>query len=171
MRDRQLEKNIARVEGFIDEWKQLSQYLDRGFQGEPLSDEDEVGFLELKSRLAQHYEVMSTTLGADAERTDRTLRLLNLVPSLQSISEMEEGANRRLTAEWHSTYLGLQSLLGKLKGRRLQLATVNSFRLGMRHVFGHPLVIILVALAAGYGVYRFAEDTIPKLIELREKNR
>ena len=67
MRDRQLEKNIARVEGFIEEWKQLSQFLDHGFQGDRLTDEEEAAFLELKSRIAQHYEVLMTTLGPDAE--------------------------------------------------------------------------------------------------------
>ena len=168
MRDRRLDKNIARVENFIDQWKQLSHFLDRGFQGDSFTDEEESAFLELKSKIAQEHELLMTTLGSESERTDRALRLLNIVPSLQSIGELEDGANRRLTTEWHTTYLSLQALLGRLKGRRLQLSTLSSVRQGMRTVFGNPLVILLVALAAGYGVYRFAQEVVPKLIELRE---
>jgi len=33
MRDRNLERNIQRVEASIESWKQFSQFLDRGFKG------------------------------------------------------------------------------------------------------------------------------------------
>ncbi len=136
------------------------------------SEDEEAGFLELKSAIAQNYELLMTTLGREAERSERALRLLNTVPSLQSIGELEEGANRRLTAEWHGTYLALQSMLGRLKGRKLQLAAQSSVRHGMRRVFAHPVMIFMVVLAAGYGVYRFSQDiATPKLIELMEKRK
>ena len=168
MRDRRLDQNITRVEGFIEEWKRVSQYIERGFGGAQFTDEEEAGFLELKSTIAQDYELLMTTLGTDAERTDRALRLLHAMPSLQAIRESEDGANRRLTSEWHSTYLSLQSLLGRLKGRRLQLASTSSLRLGLRTVFANPLVLLVVALFAAYGVYKLAEQYVPKVIELGE---
>lgn len=168
MRDRRLDKNIVRVENFIEQWKRLSHFLDRGFEGESFTDEEESAFLELKSMIAQEHELLMTTLGSETDRTDRALRLLNIAPSLQSICELEDDANRRLTTEWHTTYLSFQALLGRLKGRRLQLSTLSTMRHGMRSVFANPLVIFLVALAAGYGVYRFAQEAVPKLIELRE---
>ncbi len=171
MRDRRLEQNIARVEDFIEQWKQLSHFLDRGFQGETFADDEEASFLALKSSIAQDYELLMTTLGKEGERSERTLRLLNTVPSLQSVGELDEGANRRLTAEWHGTFLSLQSLLGRLKGRQVQLAGQSSFRHGLSRVFANPLVILVVALAAGYGVFRFSEDIVaPKLMELMEQN-
>ncbi|MCX7915615.1 MAG: hypothetical protein N3A53_04850, partial [Verrucomicrobiae bacterium] len=79
MRDRRLEKNITRVEAFIELWKQLSQFLDRGFRGGPFTDEEEAQFLDLKSRIAQQYEMLMITLGSEAERDDKALRLLNSV--------------------------------------------------------------------------------------------
>jgi hypothetical protein len=172
MRDRRLEKNITRVERFIDQWKQLSHFLDRGFQGDAFTEDEEAGFLDLKSSIAQDYELLMTTLGSEAERSERALRLLNTVPSLQSIGELEEGANRRLTAEWHGTYLALQSLLGRLKGRKLQLAGQSSVRHGVSRIFTNPVVIFLVVLAAAYGVYQFSEDiAVPKLMNLMEKRQ
>ena len=172
MRDRRLETNIARVEQFIEQWKQLSHFLDRGFQGDTFTDHEEAQFLELKSSIAQNYELLMTTIGREAERSERAVRLLNTVPSLQSIGELEDGANRRLTAEWHGTFLALQSLLGRLKGRKVQLAGQSSLRHAFRHVFSNPVMILLIALAAGYGVYRFSKDiAAPKLTEIMERRK
>src|SRR3972149_4701917 len=101
MRDRRLELNVARVEALIEQWKRLSHFIDRGFGATDFTGEEEAAFLELKSAIAQEYELLMTTLGSDAERSDRVTRLLHSVPSLQAIRELEDGANRRLTTEWH----------------------------------------------------------------------
>jgi hypothetical protein len=169
MRDRNLEKNIDRVEAFVERWKQLSVYLDRGFRGENFGDEEEAAFLELKSRIVQEYELLMTTLAGETDRDERPLRLLSAVPSLQSFRELPEGMARKLATDWHSTFLGLQALLGRLRGRQAQLAGISTLRVGLKRVFGNPLVIMLVMVAAAYGVYRFAYDWIPRLKELMEK--
>ncbi len=169
MRDRRLEKNIVRVEAFIEKWKQLSQFLDRGFQGDQFSAEEEAAFLELKSIIAQEHEVLMTTLGTEAERTDKALRLLNTLASLQALREVPEGTDKRLTAEWHNFYLWLQALLGRLRGRQQQLAMVSSFSLGLRNVFANPLVVVIVAGFALYGAYRLASDWIPQLYHAGEQ--
>lgn len=171
MRDPRLEKNIVRVEAFIEKWQKLSRFLDRGFQGDEFTAEEEGAFLALKSVIAQEHETLMTTLGPEAERTDRVLRLLNGSPSLQALREASEGTDKRLTAEWHHIYLWLQALLGRLRGRQQQLAMVNSFNLGLRNVFANPLVIVLVAVAAGYGIFRFAQDWIPKVYKAIENER
>jgi len=168
MRDRNLEKNIERVEAFVESWKQLSQFLDRGFKGGEFAAEEEVAFLELKSHIVQEHEVLTVTLATEMERDDRALRLLNSVPSLSSFREMPEGMAKKLATEWHGTYLGLQALLGRLRGRQAQLRSVSTVRVGMRNVFANPIVILLVMIAAAYGVYRFAEEWIPKLSQLKE---
>jgi hypothetical protein len=77
--------------------------------------------------------------------------------------------SKKLATEWHSTYLGLQALLGRLRGRQVQLQNVSMIRVGMRNVFANPLVILLFMVAASYGVYRFAEEWIPKLTQLKEQ--
>ena len=168
MRDRNLERNIKRVEAFVERWKQLSQFLDRGFKMEVFSGEEEGAFLDLKSKIAQEYELLMSTLGDSQERDDRALKLLNSVPSLHSFRELPEGMSKKIANDWHSTYLSLQALLGRLKGRQAQLASSSSVRQGLKSVFSNPLIALLLLVAASYGVYRFAEDWLPKLKEFME---
>src|SRR5260221_1196083 len=169
MRDRNLERNIQRVEAFIESWRQLSQFVDRGFKGESFKGEEEAAFLELKSQIAQEHEMLTVTLGSEAERDDRALRMLNSVPSLASFKELPDGMSKKLATEWHSTYLGLQALLGRLRGRQAQLKGVSTLRVGLGSVFANPLVILLVMITASYGVYRVAEDWIPKFAQLKDQ--
>lgn len=169
MRDRNLEQKIKRVEAFIERWKELSQFLERGFKNDNFSDEEEAAFLDLKSGIAQEHEQLTIMLGAhESDRDDKALRLMHSVPSLAGFKELPEGMARKITSEWHSTFLSLQALLGRLKGRQEHLTTVSSFGVAVRRVFTNPLVIVFVTLAALYGVYKFAEDMNSKLIEWRE---
>ena len=169
MRDRNLEKNIKRVEGFIERWRQLSQYLDRGFHAQDISTQDEAAFLELKSNIAQEHELLMITLVSAAERDEKPLRLLNAVPSLAACKELPEDTAKRVATDWHNTYMALQALLGRLKGRQEQLATISSFGLASKRVFANPLLVVLFTVAAAYGVYKFGDEWIPKLKELMER--
>jgi hypothetical protein len=169
MRDPRLEKNIKRVEAFIERWRQLSQYLDRGFKHEAFTPEEEAGFLDLKSAIATEHEVLRTTIGGDAERDDKdkAMRLLNSVPSLTSFRDLPEGMAHKIAGEWHSTYMALHSLLGRLQGRKIQLSSISSVGMGAQRVFGNPLMIVLIALAACYGMYKVAEEVIPAVAKFR----
>ena len=169
MRDRNLEKNIQRIEAFVERWKELSQFLDRGFKGDQFTGEEEAAFLDLKSRIAQEHELLMITLGSETERDDRALRLLNSVTSLSSFKDLPEGMSKKIANEWHNTYLARQALLGRLRGRQVQLRGVSTVRMAFQRVFANPLVILLVMAAAAYGVYRLAEDWIPKLSQLKEQ--
>ncbi len=171
MRDRKLEKNIARLESLIERWKQLSQYLDRGFQQQPIDPQDEAAFLELKSNIAREYELMMTTLGPMADRNDKVLRLLNVAPSLQSLRELEEGMDKKVVADWHGVFIAMQALLGRLRGRQASLANVSSLRMGMLRVFGNPLILLLLLVAAGYGVYAFMDEWVPRITHFMEQTK
>jgi hypothetical protein len=171
MRDRNLEKNIERVEAFVVLWKQLSQFLDRGFRGENFTDQEEAEFLELKSKIAQEHEVLMTVLGVaeDSMRDDKSMRLLNSVPSLQSFKDLPEGMGKKIASEWHTTFLALEALLGRLRGRKMQLAGISTFRVGLKRVMSNPLLVVLVMAAAAYGVYKFSVDWIPQIRQHWEK--
>ncbi len=171
MRDRNLEKNIQRVEGFVERWKQLSLFLDRGFQGQSFQVEEEAAFLELKSQIAQEHEILGTTLGTAMERDDKALRLLNAVPSLQAFKDLPDGTSKKIATEWHNTFIACQALLGRLKGREAQLAAISSLRVGWKRVIGHPVMVVFVTMAAFYGVYRFTYDWFPKIWELTERKQ
>jgi len=97
------------------------------------------------------------------------LRLLNSVTSLSSFKDLPEGMSKKIANEWHNTYLARQALLGRLRGRQVQLRGVSTVRMAFRRVFANPLVILLVMAAAAYGVYRLAEEWIPKLSQLKEQ--
>jgi hypothetical protein len=97
------------------------------------------------------------------------MRMLNTVPSLSAFKELPEGMSKKLANDWHTTYMGLQGLLGRLRGRQAQLAGVSTIRVAVQRVVANPLVILLVMVAAAYGVYRFAEDWIPKLTQITEQ--
>lgn len=168
MRDRQLEKNIARLEALIEQWKALSQFLDRGFQ-QNFTAEDEAAFLELKSGIAREYELMMTMLANMADREDRAVRLMNSVTSLAAFKEFPEGTDRRIATEWHNAYIGWQALLGRLRGRQAQLAATSSVGVAFRRVFGNPVVIGLLLALAGYGAWQLANEWLPKLLYLIEQ--
>src|SRR5438034_8402960 len=102
MRDRNLEKNIKRLEAFVERWRELGQFLDRGNSGMEFTPEDEAAFLDLKSAVAQEHEVIMTVIAEKNERDDRPLKLLNLLPSLQMFRDMPEGLPRKITTDWHN---------------------------------------------------------------------
>jgi hypothetical protein len=171
MRDRNLERNIERVEEFVELWKQLSGFLDRGFKGGEFSGEEESAFLELKSKIAQQHEVLSAVLGSHADHDDRALRLLNTVPSLAAFKELPDGMGKRIAGEWHTTFISLQGLLGRLKGQKARLSAVSSFRVGLKGVLSHPVMIVLIAAASMYGVYKFAYEWLPKIMKEMETTK
>lgn len=168
MRDRNLEKNIVRVETFVEQWRQLSQFLDRGFKGGNFTQEEEGAFLDLKSEIAQQHEFLVTTVGGDIPHEDKTGRLLNSLPSMAGFKDLPEGMAKKVASEWHSTYLAMQGLLGRLNGRKAQMAGMSSLRQGTMSVLANPLVILLLAVAAGYGVYKFCDDVAPNLTKYWE---
>jgi hypothetical protein len=170
MRDRNLERNIQRLESFLDQWRQLNLFLERGFQGENFTPEEEAAFLELKSVLAQEHEMLMTLVPA-TERDDKALRLLNLIPSLQAIRELTEGMPKKINSDWHNSFMGLQALLGRLRGRQAQLAGVSTFRVAYQRVFANPVVVVIMLVAAGYGVYKFTGEWAPKIKDLMEKRQ
>lgn len=171
MRDRNLEKNIERVEAFVERWKQFSQFLDRGFKGESFANDEEAAFLELKSAIAQEHELLMTTLNSESSRDDKALRLLNTVPSMQGFKELPENMGKKLANDWHSEFISLQALLGRLRGRQAQLAAISIWRVGFKNVLANPFVILFVMLAAAYGVYKFTDDVVPELIKMWETKK
>jgi hypothetical protein len=163
MRDQKLEQNIRRLESLIEQWKQMSQFLDRGFQQGTIEPGEEAAFLELKSNIAREYELLMTTLGSIADRDEKVLRLLNVAPSLQSLRELEEGVDKKVVGDWHGVFIAMQALLGRLRGRQATLAGISSFRMGLVRVLGNPLVLLACAIAAGYGIYRFVDEWVPRM--------
>jgi hypothetical protein len=75
--------------------------------------------------------------------------------------ELPEGMAKKIGSEWHSTYMALQALLGRLRGRQAQLSFLSAWKAGWSHGVKNPVMIMLVAALALYGAYRLAERLVP----------
>ena len=159
MKDKQLEKNIQKLEAFLETWKQFNHYLQRAFRGETFTDEDEDAFLDLKSVIAQEYETVLMSLAPDVERDEKALRILVDTPSLRSIKDASEGMARRVEAEWHATFIKLQTALGRLKGRRIQLASVSTAGVVFGRMLRNPIAILFIMFVVGSAIYEVCKIT------------
>lgn len=158
MKDKQLERNIQKLEAFLETWKQFNQFLQRAFRGETFSDEDEEQFLELKSTIAQEYETLLMSLGGEVEREEKALRILMDAPSLRSLRDSSEGMARRVEADWHAMFIKLQSALGRLKGRRIQLASISTAGVVSGRILRNPIVILFLIVVLGFAVVQVCKE-------------
>jgi len=111
------ENTISLVENYTECWKQFHHYLQL-VRGKKFEREDESQFLELKSVLAQQFELVAATVECKYPTRDEVHKLLTEAPSLKYLTEMDTDSVRMAEARWHKIYIGLQSILGQLKVAR-----------------------------------------------------
>jgi hypothetical protein len=108
------EQTISLVENYTECWKQFHHYLQL-VRAKKFEREDESQFLELKSVLAQQFELVSAAVECKSPTREEVHKLLTESPSLKYLTEMDSDAVRMAEARWHKIYIGLQSILGQLK--------------------------------------------------------
>ena len=108
------ENIISLVENYTECWKQFHHYLQL-VRGKKFEQEDESQFLELKSVLAQQFELVLDAVECKYPTREEVHKLLTDSPSLKYLTEMDTDAVRMAEARWHKIYIGLQSILGQLK--------------------------------------------------------
>jgi hypothetical protein len=111
------ENTISLVENYTECWKQFHHYLQL-VRGKKFEREDESQFLELKSVLAQQFELVIATVECKYPTREEVHKLLTESPSLKYLTEMDTDSVRMAEARWHKIYIGLQSILGQLKVAR-----------------------------------------------------
>ena len=111
---RDSENIISLVENYTECWKQFHHYLQL-VRGKKFEREDESQFLELKSVLAQQFELVLATVECKYPTREEVHKLLTESPSLKYLTEMDTDSVRMAEARWHKIYIGLQSILGQLK--------------------------------------------------------
>lgn len=109
---------ILYLETYNECWKQFQQYLQRARKGSP-SPEEEGQFLEIKSLIVQGLEAIVEAVGEESGASIRkeATELIEKATSLHYLAENSKECTT-LEREWHSTFLGLQSILGKYKVRQ-----------------------------------------------------
>jgi predicted nucleotidyltransferase len=108
------ENIISLVENYTECWKQFHHYLQL-VRSRKFEQEDESQFLELKSVLAQQFELVLDAAECKYPTREEVHKLLTESPSLKYLTEMDSDTVRMAEARWHKIYIGLQSILGQLK--------------------------------------------------------
>jgi hypothetical protein len=108
------ENTISLVENYTECWKQFHHYLQL-VRAKKFEREDEAQFLELKSVLAQQFELVLAAVDCKAPTREEVHKLLIEAPSLKYLTEMDTDSVRMAESRWHKIYIGLQSILGQLK--------------------------------------------------------
>lgn len=134
------------LQGFVDLWKEFHGCFRRALEEEVTSAEDEERFLKVKSRIAQEYEGILRIAGERVRTEDRTIPLITEAPTLRSFKEMSEAQRRKFEAEWHRTFIYLQTVIGRLRGEKDAGGLGGWFVRGTQVVFRILLVAILIAV-------------------------
>jgi hypothetical protein len=117
MRDKSLDLLVARIESYIECWKQLNTFIAMA-RAKKFTPDDESQFLEVKSILIQELESILAHIQCPSPNREEIHALISSIPSLRHISEYPEGAQRNLETQWHGIFLAWQSILGQLKVRQ-----------------------------------------------------
>ena len=170
MRDRRLERQVEALDDFIERWQKLRGIFQSAQQRQPPTEPQEAEFLLLKGELAQDYESLMTETATEREPGDQTAEVLAAAASLQRLNQQDDAELRVLEAAWHRSYLHLQGLLGRLKARKLQLASVSVVGYYIGRVLRNPVVILLLLgamVAAAMWLVNFTQTGADRLIEPR----
>ena len=121
-----LQDIIARMENYLECWKQLNHYLGLArFKKFTLDDENQ--FMEIKSVITQELElILTVTAGAQVSRDD-VHNLMSSVPSMRFLSESNESALRNIENQWHKLFISWQSILGQMKVQQKQTEKKSFF--------------------------------------------
>jgi hypothetical protein len=114
MSAKRMQEVIARMENYLECWKQFNHYLGLArFKKFTLDDENQ--FMEVKSVITQELElILTVTEGAQVTRDD-VHTLMAAVPSMRFLSESNESALRSIENQWHKLFISWQSILGQMK--------------------------------------------------------
>ena len=126
MSSKTLQDIIARMENYLECWKQFNHYLGLArFKKFTLDDENQ--FMEIKSVITQELElILTVTAGAQVSRDD-VHNLMTSVPSMRFLSESNESVLRNIENQWHKLFISWQSILGQMKVQQKQTETKGFF--------------------------------------------
>ncbi|MBI5396159.1 MAG: hypothetical protein HZA91_12755 [Verrucomicrobia bacterium] len=170
MQDRRLDRQVEALDEFLERWERFRVSLQKGFARAPLAPTDEADFLALKGGLAEDHEALLADLEMERDPGDQTLQVLAAASSLQRLGQMTEAEARALEAGWNASYVALKSVLGGLKARKLQLASMSGLGYYIRRVLASPAFILLLlgAVVAGtLWLWNFAQPSSDNIIERR----
>jgi hypothetical protein len=109
---------ILKTKEFIELWKKFNQIYKESMGKTTITEEEEDLFLETKSIVARKFQTLVDSLTIERTTIDRTYDVINQILSLRSISTLSEESLRKISNDWHQSYISLNRLLGHLEAQR-----------------------------------------------------
>ena len=112
------------IENHLESWRQITHFIGLA-RGKRFDVTDEDQFLELKGVIVQELEMILAGGECSSPTKNDIHTMMNNVPSLRSLSQLNEGALRNLELQWHLIYIGWHATLGQLKAKHRTLDTLQ----------------------------------------------
>jgi len=112
------------IENHLESWRQITHFIGLA-RGKRFDVTDEDQFLELKGVIVQELEMILAGGECSSPTKDNIHTMMNNVPSLRSLSQLNEGALRNLELQWHLIYIGWHATLGQLKAKNRTLDALH----------------------------------------------
>ena len=104
------------VENHLESWRQLMHFIGRA-AGKKFDAADEDQFLELKGVIVRELEMILASGECASPVKDDIHEMMNSIPSLRQLSQVNDGALHKIEHQWHVIYIGWHSALGRLKAK------------------------------------------------------
>ena len=173
MKDKALQRRIADLQELIELWSQFYGVIEAVKKGTDLTDENDRGFLDVKSNIARKFQAMADKFEQRTFPEDDITHVLSQAVSLEQISKMSSYTMSQLENIWHRVYIAMNRILGHLEHERDALARVSWLGLGTRRLFQSKLLILLIILtpifACVFMGYRLYTQRILPLLEVSEE--
>jgi len=128
---KQIEQLINQMEHYVECWKQFNHYI-MVARSKEFTPDEEAQFLDVKSVIAQDYEVILATIDGGVPSKEEVHSLLTEAPSIRCLSELNEGGIKAIESKWHKLYISWQSMLGQLKVKQQQMEAESGWSLFRR---------------------------------------
>ena len=110
----QLDALIAKLENYMECWKQFNRYLAMA-RNKKFQQEDEEQFLEIKCLMTQELELILTQIECRNPTREDVHNLVSSTSSLRYLSNAGDDVLRVAENSWHRIYIAWQSILGQMK--------------------------------------------------------
>ena len=111
---------VVWVENHLESWRQIPHYIDVA-RGKTFDTADEDQFLELKGVIVQELEMILASGECAWPSKDDVHEMINNIPSLRYVSQLNEGALSNVEHQWHLIYIRWHATLGQLKVKYKEL--------------------------------------------------
>ena len=153
MIDKELERKIEHLNEFIKIWVDFNDFLNKYGKKETISKEDEEAFLNLKSLIARRYQNLEDTLGDDLTKDNNIIPTVTHATTLKQLLGNSGLQMRKIMNDWHSSFILLNKVLGRLESRRETLASINKFSVLFPKIIKNPLLILFLIVCGIIIIY------------------